>query len=311
MINRKFKTEFALHIIMDERYLVQQDSFKDIADLNFKPCIYMIGRRPKITINIDSIVITKDWINIQLLKQVKSSYKRLNLKIKNQFGRADIKILSEYPFTEYQLIDWNGDILNFGKVSLLLGILGTGQDSLLKNLDIELLYVGQSYGQDGNKTAVDRLKSHSTLQGIYSKAMNQFPDQEIWILLADLDYQWISAIDEVSENHGTTNVENEQHINVVLESEISEKQRICLTEAALIKYFKPDYNKTYKSSFPSINHQVYSECYDLDLNAIIVTLDTTDLMTRFWTSNILPRNIHHCIFPLHSRAERQFMLDFG
>ncbi len=63
-------------------------------------------------------------------------------------------------------------------------------------------------------------------------------------------------------------------------AKFTEKQRINFTEAALIRTFLPKYNKEYKDTFPNPAHKSYSECYDLDLNAIIVETDTSHV--RRW-----------------------------
>ncbi|MFN7073900.1 hypothetical protein ACK4QV_20235, partial [Proteus mirabilis] len=49
----------------------------------------------------------------------------------------------------------------------------------------------------------------------------------------------------------------------------SEAERISLYEAALIRYFSPEYNKEFKDSFPSTNLKILQDCYNKDISAVI------------------------------------------
>ncbi|MCK5171805.1 MAG: hypothetical protein KAR47_00325, partial [Planctomycetes bacterium] len=96
----------------------------------------------------------------------------------------------------------------------------------------------------------------------------------------------------------------------VTNTDITEQQQVNFTEAALIRYFQPPYNKIYKNSFPDPAHSTYSECYDIDLNMVCVEVQTEDLMLRLWSEHVEPKWIHFCSFPLHSREDRIYMLEF-
>ena len=43
--------------------------------------------------------------------------------------------------------------------------------------------------------------------------------------------------------------------------------------AALINYFKPEYNVNFVENFPNENHKGYKQYFDLDYNALTVELD--------------------------------------
>jgi hypothetical protein len=94
-------------------------------------------------------------------------------------------------------------------------------------------------------------------------------------------------------------------------SSMSEQQRLNWTEAALIKYFAPPYNKEYKKTFPSPAHKTYSDCYDLDLNTVGFVLDTSEVLGVKLYSEA-PRSWRHIgQFVLHSIEERRSMFDFS
>ena len=105
--------------------------------------------------------------------------------------------------------------------------------------------------------------------------------------------------------------EDSEHIATVLSTKITEQQEINFTEAALIRYFQPPYNKTYKDSFPNPAHVTYSECYDIDLNMVNIEVQTEEVKARLWSEAVQPRWVHFCSFPLHSREDRVYMFSFG
>ena len=105
--------------------------------------------------------------------------------------------------------------------------------------------------------------------------------------------------------------EDDAHIDAVLGKEITERQRINFTEAALIRYFQPEYNTIYRDSFPNPMHTSYSECYDLDINSVMAEIDTEDMDAQFWSSAAAPAWQHFATYALHSRAEREAMFEFA
>lgn len=70
----------------------------------------------------------------------------------------------------------------------------------------------------------------------------------------------------------------------------TDKQKINFIEASLIKAFKPEYNKEFKHSFPNKNHKSYRECYDLDINAMVIETGTSD-MSRWLYTKDKPRGV--------------------
>jgi hypothetical protein len=137
-------------------------------------------------------------------------------------------------------------------------------------LDLEVLYVGQAYGESGARSARDRLASHETLQGIYAEAIASAPDQEVWLLLLGLQEPY--SMIQLGPTPPVPFLEpTEEEIASDLSrlwTRITEQQEINLAEASLIRYFAPPYNGIYKQTFPSPAHKTYSDCYELDLNTV-------------------------------------------
>ncbi len=85
-------------------------------------------------------------------------------------------------------------------------------------------------------------------------------------------------------------------------------QRIKLTEAALINYFRPRYNIEYKENFPNIKHSSYDECYKLDINAVSIEINTE---LHFFSKRIRTKNTHFKRYFLSTDEERRKVFDFS
>lgn len=176
-----------------------------------------------------------------------------------------------------------------------------------KYLELEVLYVGKAYGEDGNRTAPDRLENHSTLQRIQADMIANSPDKDIWLVLWSLDSRLIAVIDGATDKVKATEQEDDAHANLISQK-ISEEFETSLAEAALVRYFQPTYNKQFKSTFPHKKHLSYAQGYEWDLNSVIVELGADEL--TLW-STAAPATPHHIAqYPLHSEADRKALFDF-
>ena len=311
MTKRKFTSEFGLNMLPEYLFLLQQDDLTTIAQAGVSPHVYMIGRRPRISMKPNTMVFDGDRVSGVFQKQVKDAVIDIPFDVPNLLGTDDVTVNCEYPFTEVAVSDKGGNVISRGKCAALLTAFGS---KYADHLDLEILYVGQAYGSAGDRTAVERLKSHGTLQGIYAEAMRRSPDQDIWLLLITFqEPMLISSFNGRDQNTEMTEEEDTAHrenvLQRVFQQEITEQQKINFTEAALIRYFQPQYNTVYKDSFPNPAHVTYSECYDIDLNLVSVEVATSDLGTRLWSSAVAAAYTHLCVFPLHSRQERVAMFD--
>lgn len=253
-------------------------------------------------------MITPEVISGRFFRHVQDERIEIQFRALNELGRTDLTVRSEYPYTEVSFVAPDGEQVLFAKAAMLLGLCGP---MYWEHLDLEVLYVGQSYGEGGSRTAVERLQSHSTLQGIYAEALRQSPDQEIWLILLCFERYMLGSFDGITKNYQTTEEEDDRHRNDVIYNPVSEQQEVNFTEGALIKYFRPEYNIKYKDTFPSPGHITYEQCYAIDLNMVAVEVQTEDLMLRLWSPTVPPQWIHIAKFPLHNEQERRAMFDLG
>lgn len=306
MSQRKFISEFGLNMVSGYSFLLQQDGLERVAESGIDPHIYLICRRPRITLDPDSITFTQDRVKGRFQKQIRNDRIDIPFEVENRFGTSDLIVDCTYPNTHFFIRNSQGSVLLEGKSANLLALSGP---EFSEHLDLEVLYVGQSYGTDGSRNAGKRLKTHETLQGIYSEAMQRNPDQDIWLVLFTFEPLLLASFDGTAESYGKSKEEDSQHIENILKTEISEQQRINFTEAAIIKYFQPEYNKTFKKTFPNPAHSTYKECYDIDLNMVSVEIQTDQLRLNLWSDAAKSSWVHFCSFPLHSREERVYMFE--
>ena len=176
-------------------------------------------------------------------------------------------------------------------------------------LDYEVLYIGQAYGKNGKRTALQRLSSHETVQKIYTHSLTQNPDSDIWILLTNFSQQsMLFAVGEdlINFSKEDSRIDNKKGQYFFKNNGISitEKQKINFTEAALIRYFQPKYNIEYKDSFPSSRHKSYAVSYALDIKALTIELDTSKNTRKIFTEKTERTHSHIKMFEFNSDEDR-------
>ncbi|QGG55027.1 hypothetical protein [Paenibacillus sp. B01] len=174
----------------------------------------------------------------------------------------------------------------------------------LSIMDLEVLYIGRAFGSKETPTrnVFDRLQHHETVQKIYSE---RSWDSDIWLTAWRFTPNSIAFFDP---NEPSDDLRS--YIHNLVESkknntrflQVSAKQNIAVAEAALINYFKPPYNDKFKNNFPSPAHE-YKECYELDLDYVIVELDTSGLGFRLWSQEVDVKKEHFIQYTFDSKQD--------
>ena len=172
-------------------------------------------------------------------------------------------------------------------------------ESDIVNFDIQ--YIGQAYGQDGSRNAIDRLLKHETLQKISLKGVPE--GYTLTLLLLEI---------QANNQIFTTFAQNQEESSVRIKSGLdklfgtNEKERITLYEASLIRYFEPHFNKEFKNSFPSTNLKLLQECYDKDFAAVVAEICIDNLPFKLFSKTIEPKYYHMAQHNLHKEDDRNF-----
>lgn len=172
-----------------------------------------------------------------------------------------------------------------------------------KAINFEVKYIGQAYGKDGSRNAIDRLLKHETLQKI---AINGTP-KEHQLMLLMLEIQPNNQVFTLFNPNAKNKEEGQSRIKAGLDKLFgtTEQERIALYEASLIRYFSPKYNKEFKNSFPSTNLKILQDCYEKDFAGIIAEICIDELPFRLFSETVESKQYHIAQFKLHDNEERK------
>jgi hypothetical protein len=274
-----------------------------------QPHIYMICVRPRISIHPEITQDGADWkltFMINKSGQYESQTHVINLPEGVRFGEP------VYPYYEIPLIDHSGQ--KTLSASILLQRLceqvipcehipesmysheniqfDPNRFNFIRSTDLEVVYVGQAFGSEGNRTAYDRLKNHETLFEVYADIVHKNPSLEPWIIIIPFDKQQI--VSELSPNKSIFEFGPDEMLRRHRQGQSMDlRTRVSYTEAALIHYFQPDYNEKFKDKFPRQSHQYYHHLYSMPIEqAAVAILTNASLKCRFFSKAVKPKYQH-------------------
>lgn len=164
-------------------------------------------------------------------------------------------------------------------------------------------YIGQAFGKDGSRSALDRLTKHETLQKISLLGAPEGYRLELVLLQVEPDNQLITMFNPWAENKEKGSERIKRGLDKLFNT--SEKERVALYEAALIRYFQPEFNIEFKDSFPSTNLKVLQDCYDKDLAAVSAEIVLDELPVTLYSEVVKPSDTHFAFYDLHSDEARR------
>ncbi|NNG22747.1 hypothetical protein [Telluria aromaticivorans] len=172
-----------------------------------------------------------------------------------------------------------------------------------KDILFEVKYVGQAYGQDGSRNAIDRLLKHETLQKISLKGVPKGYKITLLLLAVQPNNQIITSMNPFAKTQEDGAARIESGLTKLFNT--TEAERISLYEAALIRYFYPEFNREFKDSFPSTNLKILQDCYKKDFCSIIAEICFDELPFQLWSNSIDPSLYHAAKFDIHKDEDRR------
>lgn len=169
-------------------------------------------------------------------------------------------------------------------------------------LQFDVQYIGQAYGADGSRNALDRLRKHETLQKI---AVQGVPEGYRLVLIL-LEVVPATRVVTMFNPKAEDKTQGGERIKAGLDKLFGtdEKERVSLFEAAFIRYFKPAFNEKFKDSFPSTNMKVLKDCYDKDFSAVIAEIGFDELPYKLFSGQVEAKDHHIASFNLSTKEER-------
>ncbi|KAB7664165.1 SEC-C domain-containing protein [Bacillus sp. B1-b2] len=302
---RKYMCEFALHTFSSTVVMCYPNNLDkvDVSEKNYH--IYMVHEIPRLSFVKDSVKIFETHIEVTIQQGV------LENVTMHKFEFALLEGNHKEIFT-YELLNNKKLIIrdNVGG-GIETDVLSMYLELSKQPLKSEVLYVGQSYGKAGERDAIQRLSSHSTLQEILADTMNRDIEVEITITLWEFTPRLISSFDGISKKYLTSEKENVEHLVKVTSAPPLwiDNQIINISEAALINYFKPEYNEKFKNNFPDITHKGYTFYYDYDYNAVTVELDPSCINIDIFSKSKDYSQFRPIKYHLNSEEERRSIFD--
>ncbi len=273
---------------------------KEIADQSH---IYLVCRRPALRFDPQTFIYSEGIAKGELIYLIEGREHRAAFSAKFPLlDEATCAAVSPYPHRELRTYDACGETVRYLPASALS--IREGQHFTRPELaNFEVMYVGQSFAS-GNRSAFERLQSHSTLQKILAEASYASPDSEIFVATFKYEpYRVLSLFDGKAKDAISDN-RDARRFTSIMDKPLKKSQQISLAEAALIRYFEPSYNKIYKTKFPSTKHKVLASCYELDFSGLSVEINTDDLRFRLFSDTAKPSMHHISNIELLSHSDR-------
>ncbi|MDI2031554.1 hypothetical protein QFW96_23200 [Saccharopolyspora sp. TS4A08] len=170
--------------------------------------------------------------------------------------------------------------------------------------DHEVVYIGQAFGREKERTAWDRLKRHETVQRILAETT---PDKQVWLTLAAITDTNLS-MDVSPESAEVSDEEDLAHGNLIMatfeQGTFKKRHAVALAEAGLIRMFEPHYNTRLKSKFPAGTLASLESVRPLDLSGVVIELQGWDIGMRYGSSVRKMNQLHFAGFMIHQDQGR-------
>ncbi|HWI54753.1 MAG TPA: hypothetical protein VNT57_03610 [Desulfobacteria bacterium] len=306
MTLRKIRNAITLNMIGKYFCLVQPEDLIHFTDNGSVPPvqIYMITRRPRITLDPATLKVTGELITGNFRVYRGRSTESHGFTMLNQLGTSEIRIESPAPHNMFYVYDENDEVISMGKAANLIPLCKEPLEDLL---DLEVMYVGQTFGLEAARTSLNKIGDIKTLQAVCSDIECKTPDQEVWLVL--WHFEQLSG--PAAANPEFMSQEEEAvFLEKILGQNVSLKQAENFTEAALIQFFAPEYNNTSIYNLENKAAETYPGCYSLDVDSIIIELNMEELSCRLWSPQVEPEIMHYVHFSLNSSQERENLFAF-
>lgn len=230
--------------------------------------IYVATLIPKLSIDEDSVQFFEGYIRFDVIVETGDHACRETLDISiisddmPEFDHRKFEFDYEKPRKAMVFKGWE-------KGPIELNLLHVYLTESKYYLDTEIVYIGQAFGENGERLPAEELMSDPTLHKVEEAILREYPEKDLALLLLEFKSQLLEEIDSEDED-----LLELQEITKNPPLELN-NQIIDVTEAALINHFKPEYNEKFNNGFSrvedyglhyrSVNVQVHPDIMGLKL----------------------------------------------
>jgi hypothetical protein len=173
----------------------------------------------------------------------------------------------------------NGELLHGDAWALATSMLGAPKGVA----DQEVLYIGQAYGQRGERSVYDRTKEHSKVQRIYEEHAGEAWD--IFISPITIDETHCGNWDHLADDGRGFDLEAVHALaGDKLRGNIAPKLSVDIVEHSLIAAFQPPYNVKLVQWDPGNPTAAMRKIQTWGFRMLSVTVDGVAGMSRYYTS---------------------------
>ena len=248
--------------------------------------LYMICKRPRLSIVPDTIAWNNDFILLNLSCSIKGRRHEGAVKINRTAELSNATSFSASPFPHRELLALDRD----GKVvgEMLFANLAHLIDSLPEFAkQLEVLYIGKGL----SKNAQDRLKCHETLQKVLAEINSDDPESEVFVLVYSFDYR--RSVAGVVTNKSEVDDflrQNRNRCNPTLDDKVS------LVEAASIAYFNTAKYNSHYINFPHTDADASRRAREFGASYIVVQIDNENIGgVQIYSQRVEPRSTHYVV----------------
>ncbi|WP_332120081.1 hypothetical protein [Escherichia coli] len=300
-MKRKFIHEFAFGYLNSFTAMLTAQQLTSDAKINLeqekqlsKCHIYFICARPSFYFIDNTINHEKNILSGEIGYKIDGKESKFHFEYNWILEDDATDVICNYPFREVISINNEGEEVTYISASFIATLYSSKLGYYSDLSSYEVLYIGQAVGKNGSRNAVERLRSHSKLQKILAQTLYNKPDQEIMLFMYAFEHEQVfSSLDGRSGLIDDTD-SDDKRFKFALKNHPNKNQAINIIEAALIRYFQPEYNEKFKESKISPKLKALAKCYDLDMSGIIVEINTENLFYSLYSRKI-KKNHHHIV----------------
>lgn len=179
--------------------------------------------------------------------------------------------------------------------------------------DLEVVYIGQSFGRTKKKHIDKRLTNHEKIQEVSNRIISEGTSEEV--LIVGLNYKVATpGILTVRQGTAKPDVSFKKMVELRKKAKkrMRESQEITLYEAGLISYFRPYLNTEYtKHKFPDLGYSSYEEIFNLDFDYSTAEINTLPLLVRLYSAHVPSRQHGHLNkFALNTNDQKKDFFQF-
>lgn len=289
----------------------QQNLAEQYAALATDCNLYIVSRRPRTYIEEHTVRITRrGWVkgSYIIVKSGNHVRRKFKFPIPVDIPSRYLRWGRDLPKDYFRIIDGRtGDNVLHGDPWSLLHLISGASSKLAAQ---EVLYVGKSTGRIHERNAFDRIKRHDKVQQIY--ADNAGADQDVFLSVLR-----INDSSSVAMLSGSTDFDIVRgNIGELVARSLSTDRKVFvdsveLTEAALIAYFKPRYNRNHKHNFPHKPSKVSELLKKYRYSNLTVALHDNGTGIQFWSNLRSGRRFHafRCTLPSPKEIENEAFVE--